>query len=103
MLFFKNVIPAEAGIQRYLNVILYVSICTGFPLPATCLRRHKLCGHKLRENNIFLIPACAGTCFWFPAYAGTSLDSRFRGNDKKEYTGQLNCMSLILFCQLIGR
>jgi hypothetical protein len=42
---------AEAGIQRYLNVISYVSIYTGFLLPA---------------------------------YAGTSLDSRFRGNDKKE-------------------
>ena len=29
--FFKNVIPAEAGIQRYLNVISYVFVFTGFP------------------------------------------------------------------------
>jgi len=47
------VIPAEAGIQRYLNVISYVSIFTGFP--------------PTREQ--------------VPAYAGTSLDSCFRRND----------------------
>jgi hypothetical protein len=46
MLFFKNVIPAEAGIQRYLD-----------------------------KNLLY---------FWFPASAGTSLDSRFRGNNNKD-------------------
>ncbi len=47
--FFKNVIPAEAGIQRYLNVISYVFVFTGFP--------------PTREQ----VPACAGT----------GLDSRY--------------------------
>ena len=51
-----------------------IFLISDFPLRATRLRGHKLRGHKLRENNIFLIPA----------YAGTGLDSRFRGNDKKE-------------------
>ena len=56
---------AEAGIQRYLNVISYVSVFTGFPLPA------------------YAGTGFAGTSFWFPACGGISLDSRFRGNDKK--------------------
>ena len=63
-----SVIPAEAGIQRYLNVISYVSVYTGFPLPATCYLPSQ--AQASREQ----VPACAGT----------GLDSRFRGNDKKE-------------------
>jgi len=51
--FFKNVIPAEAGIQRYLNVISYVFVFTGFP--------------PTREQA--WIPAAR---YLLPAFAGTS-------------------------------
>jgi hypothetical protein len=42
--------------------------------------------YKQKEYpSLDVIPAKAGIqCFvWFPASAGTSLDSRFHGNDKK--------------------
>ncbi|MCK4647275.1 MAG: hypothetical protein KAU46_13555 [Candidatus Aminicenantes bacterium] len=66
------------------------SRATVIPIPAPRLRGDKLRGHRLRgnpeisgyESFIFLVsryPACAGT-----SSAGTSLDSRFRGNDNKE-------------------
>jgi len=61
----ETVIPAEAGIRS----------SPSFP----CFHRGRLCGSMNPEiSKCDFIWICL---YWFPAYAGTSLDSRLRGND----------------------